>query len=278
MSIEPIITHVAHAGWDEHAYFGEKLFEGLAGSTSYSALLGFALNGRRISASDAAALDDAAATLALGDPRIWPLKLTRLGSAYGRVIPGIVVGNLCFDGNAVGPLPFGPAAALLLEIEALETDSEKVDALTARIARDRRLPGFGVPFRDYDERVVALTACMKKRGRDQLPHWKAAEKTWTLLREARNIPPNIGSATAAVLLDCGFSPDQIGPLGFALMQSVMLANSYEGAQQAPEVLRRLPDDTIDYVGHAPRISPRALAREVDSKESASAAKSAVSRA
>ncbi|HEX7663304.1 MAG TPA: hypothetical protein VF407_02275 [Polyangiaceae bacterium] len=258
-AIEPIVTHVAYAGWDDHDYFGKKLFGDLAGSTSYSALLGFALGGRTLTSDESAMLDDAAATLALADPRIWPLKLCRLGSAYGRVIPGIVVGNLCFDGNCVGPLPFSGAAAFMLEIEALDTDDAKVAAMSARIERDKRLPGFGVPFRDYDERVVALIECVKRRGRDQLPHWKAAQTTWRLLKETKGVPPNIGSAVAAVLLDCGFRPEEIGPLGFALMQSVMLANAFEGAAQAPEVLRKLPDDCIDYVGKPARTSPRARA-------------------
>lgn len=255
--IEPLHTRVARAGWDEHDYFGKKLFADLAGNVSYAGLLGFALDGKLLSADEAAMLDDCAAVLALGDPRIWPLKLTRLGSAYGRVVPGIVIGNLCFDGTCVGPLPFGPSAAFMLEIESLATDAEKIDALTSRIGRDKRLPGFGVPFRDYDERVVALVECVKRRGRDGLPHWKAAETTWRLLKDTKGVPPNIGSAVATVMLDCGFTPEQIGPLAFALMQSVMLANAYEGAHQDAAVLRQLPDDAVEYVGKPARTSPRA---------------------
>ncbi len=256
--LAPITTHVAHAGWDEHDYFGHKLFGELAGKQTYSALLGLAVAGATIAPDVVDMLDDIAAILALGEPRIWPLKLTRLGSAYGRTLPGIIVGDLCFETDYLGPLIFGPAAALFLEIERLPDAPSVVADITRRMA-DKRVPGFGVAFRDVDERLVALTDCVQRRGRGDRKYWKLATELWATLRASHGLIPNVAGAAAAVLLDCGFTPAQIGPLVFSLMQSVMLANAFEGAQQAPEVLRKLPDDTIDYVGKPARTSPRARA-------------------
>ncbi|MEO7112673.1 MAG: hypothetical protein ABI183_19660, partial [Polyangiaceae bacterium] len=277
MMLEPIVTHVAHAGWDEHDYFGHKLFSELAGSESYAGLLAFAVTGRRVSKDVAAMLDDVAAVVALGEPRIWPLKLTRLGSAYGRTLPGIVVGNLCFETDLLGPMILGDAASLFLELEKIADDQKIIEAVAPRVAK-RNVPGFGVPFRDVDERLVALVECVKRRGRDQLPHWQFANSAWKTLRAAHGLIPNVAGAIAALFLDCGFTPAQVGPLLFSLMQSVMLANAFEGAAQAPEVLRQLPDDAIEYVGQAPRISPRAIALDDLSKKSAVAANIAVSSA
>jgi hypothetical protein len=51
---------------------------------------------------------------------------------------------------------------------------------------------------------------------------------------------------------------EVGPLSSALMQHMFFAHAVEGARQAPQVLRRLPDRCIDYTGREARASPRAL--------------------
>lgn len=45
-------------------------------------------------------------------------------------------------------------------------------------------------------------------------------------------------------------------------QNAFLANAVEAAQQAPKVLQELPVTAIRYLGPAPRVSPRALKREL----------------
>lgn len=70
---------------------------------------------------------------------------------------------------------------------------------------------------------------------------------------------NIAAATAAVFLDVGFSPSQIGSLGPVLLLPNYLANAVEGAEQAPLILQRLPTEAIDDQTPSPRLSPRARA-------------------
>ena len=57
-------------------------------------------------------------------------------------------------------------------------------------------------------------------------------------------------------LDLGFAGHEIGALATYLNQNCFVANAVEGAAQSAEVFRKLPDDTIDYVGVPPRESPR----------------------
>ena len=78
--------------------------------------------------------------------------------------------------------------------------------------------------------------------------------------------PNICVGFAAMLLDMGYTQHQAGAMTTFQNQNVFAANAYEAATQPEEIMRRLPDDAIDYVGQAPRISPRARASENVSKE------------
>ena len=95
-------TRTAHWGWDEHRYFGHRVFEELVGHESLAGLVGLAILGRRLTADEAGMLDDAAAVNTLGDPRIWPLKLTRTIASYGRIMPALSAGVLMLDGGRVG--------------------------------------------------------------------------------------------------------------------------------------------------------------------------------
>jgi hypothetical protein len=44
---------------------------------------------------------------------------------------------------------------------------------------------------------------------------------------------------------------------------VFLANAVEGAAQAPAVLRKLPDSSIEYIGTPPRSYPKAARKYVN---------------
>jgi hypothetical protein len=119
--------------------------------------------------------------------------------------------------------------------------------------------GFGTPFRPHDERLTAFEACMEKRGRDILPHYRTMLALAEAVREVRRAQPNMGIALAAVLLDMGLSPEQIGALVTALMQHMFFAHGVEAAAASDGTLRKLPDAYLAYAGRDARQSPRALA-------------------
>lgn len=262
--IEAICTRVAWTGWDDHKFCGHWAFAELAGHESFTSLLALAITGRRLPSEHCAMLDDMAACVTMAEPRIWTLKTGRLVAAFGNVLAACCAANLCMVGDLIGPWATHHAALTLVALRTAlgehGTDpvAVKREAL-ALIANNRRPVGFGVPFRPYDERLRALAQCVEKRGRDRLPFWTLQTLVSDALRREKGLEPNIVFGLAAVCLDLGLSPDEIAPLVVALMQHLIFANAVEGARQAPAVLRRLPDDSIEYVGTPPRRSARAEA-------------------
>jgi hypothetical protein len=271
-------THSAHWGWTEHRYFGHRVFGELTGQESLAGLLALSIVGRRLPPDCSALLDDAAAALTLADPRIWPLKLTRVVAAYGHMVPALCAGMLMEDEARIGPWAFLEAAKALLELHAtLGTGSatpERVrEVVDAYLGKHGFMWGFGTPFRSEDERLVAFRRCVAERQRDQLPYWRTMTLVSQAVRAARKAEPNIGVALAAVLLDMGLTPTQIGALVVSLMQHMFFAHAVEGVT-AKTALRELPAAYVTYQGRPARLSPRAQAEAAGEARNISAATTA----
>ena len=258
----PVKTRSAHWGWDEHRYFGKRVFADLTGKASLSGLLALSVAGRPLPPDCVDLIDDVAGAVTLADPRIWPLKLTRLVASYGSTLPAVAAGLLTEEDARIGPWACVHAAHTLLELrealaDQLDVSSRLSETVRLRLGTRAFVWGFGTPFRAYDERLVALREHVVRRGRDQLPYYRLMNATADIIRETRRVEPNLGIALAAVFLDMGLTPTQIGALVAALMQHMFFAQAVEGAAQADTVLQRLPDDSVDYAGRSPRQSPRA---------------------
>lgn len=260
-----ISTAVAHAFWDEHAFRGYALFADLMGRVPTSGLLVLALTGKRLNDEECAFVDEIVATFTFADPRIWPLKISRIVGAYGRFIPALAVGYLSIEGASIGPGVCTAASRLLSEVfEGVQGRVDDADSV-ARMARETlartpRLAGFGVAFRPTDERVAALRRCVQARGRERGPYWRLFEALVPLVRQERRLEPNIGAAAAAALLDMGFEGAVLGALAETFSLPTFLANSIEAATEPAAVLRALPLDRVEFVGRAARESPRAIAK------------------
>jgi len=263
-------TASAHWGWDEHRYFGQRVFEQLAGQESLSSLTALSVLGRRLSPDECAVLDDAAACLTLADPRIWPLKLTRVIAAHGGTTAAAAAGLLIEEEARIGPWACAKSGQLLLEINPrgeTELAPGHVEAvLRSRLEHQRFVWGFGTPFRKRDERLVAFWKCLERRGRRKLPYVGTVDAIARFVTPTCHAEPNMSIAVAAVFLDLGVRLHEIGPLATALMQHMFLAHAVEGARQAPELLRRLPERCIRYTGQEARTSPRALVARAGSAE------------
>ena len=256
-----LTTCVAHAGWDEHSFCGHRLFEELAGTDGLWSLLSLASGGPRLDARAASVLDDIAACLAVADPRIWPLKITRLAAAYGGGTPALSAGLLLFCTSWVGTRPIVDAAAglagLARELGERAADPAAVAGLVrSRLASGERFAGFGVPSRPRDERVEALRRCLIRRGEDGGKHWRMLTIMAGVMEEEKGLPLNIAGASAAACLDLGLDSHQLHGLPVAFLLTPFIANALEGASQAPGLLRRLPEEWLDYRGPPPRLSPR----------------------
>src|ERR1700722_8782748 len=173
-----VVTRVGRARWDDHRFMGHGALSELLGNETFLALTFIAAtDGRRPTREERGLLDALAVSMAAADPRIWPLKITRLVAAYGGTIAGFVAGQLCTECDAIGPWVTGPAAELLLSVrdavglvEASEADFRA--AVTRWLETHRRLSGYGVAFRADDERFLALGAHVERAGRAGLPFWR----------------------------------------------------------------------------------------------------------
>jgi hypothetical protein len=265
-AMDPLPTRVAHAGWDTNRYFGFAVSDLQAAHETFTGMVTLAVSGRSLPPAERAVLDDIAVAVSLADPRIWPLKMVRVISAYGGCLTALAAIFLALEGATIGHFTFGHAATLLLDVrrEAPDLAPQAVRAtIERRLRSGERLIGFGVPFRPRDERLVLLRRSIVERGRDRLPFWLAMEAAAVTAGELKGLEPNIGMGVAAACLDLGFTPREIALLGVTLAQTDFLANAVEGSEQRPAVLRRLPDDRIEYVGAPPRSSPRALRGRVE---------------
>ncbi len=258
-SITPLLTHVGHAGHGDNRFRGHGV-HGLTGTLPYWSLISVAVGHRPLSAADCAVLDALSVAACAADPRIWPLKAVRLGSAHGSATLGLCAGLLVTDG-VHGPRVSGLAAEVFAVVRREIGDEADEAALEQALERHfavrvRPIPGFGVAARGADERVTAFTDWCDREGRELGPYWRLMRRIEAIAIRRRRTPVNISGAAAAVLLDLGFAPTQIHlPALFVIMQN-FVANAAEGALQAPEVLRELPAAAVRYVGAPPRRSPR----------------------
>ena len=253
-----VVTRVARACWDDHRYCGHPLKE-LVGEETFLGLTFMAAAGRRPTPEERALLDAITVATAAADPRIWPLRITRLVAAYGSTTAGFVAGQLCVENDAIGPWVTGPAAELLVSVRAATDGVGEAGfdaAATAWLGAHRRLPGFGVAFREQDERLANVAEYLERSGRSGLVFWQTLQRFSAVVFRERGLRPNISMGVAAVLLDTGIAPAQAQVLINLSAANTFYANAIEGALQRSEVLRVLPVDTVRYVGRAPRVVPK----------------------
>ena len=259
----PELTHetrTAHWGWHEHRYFGHRVFEQLAGRETLTGLTVLSVLGRRLPSEACAVVDDVACTLTLADPRIWPLKLTRLIAAYGSTLPAAAAGLLSEEDARIGPWTGAKSAEVLLGFDAALGSRVDEPEFVRSVVKDdldehRFVWGFGTPFRGEDERLVAFRD-VHSPTRARVPAFLASDGRVlsSVVREVRGTEPNMGIAVAAAFLDLGLTARQVGSLTSALMQHMFLAHAVEGSTQGAS-LRELPASYVDFTGQAPALEP-----------------------
>jgi hypothetical protein len=260
-SLPRLASRCAHWGWSDHRYFGHSVFEQLAGHESMMGMSALSVLGRKLPKDCCDVLEDIVCTSTLADPRVWPLKLTRLVASYGSTMPAVAAGLLIQEGARIGPWTTASAAEALAEFHCAIGEWPDDTALVRKVveqyfSRHKFIPGFGTPYRKVDERLARFEQLMEERHRHTLPHWRTMLAVAAEVRSLKGAEPNIGIGYAAALLDMGVSIPEIGPLATLLLHHMFYANAVEGAHQAPELLRKLPDNHVDYVGVPARNSPR----------------------
>lgn len=257
---ESIRTHLAHAEDGDNWFRGFSVRHQLAGKETWLGVAVLGITGRRLNDAERGLLDDLGVALTVADPRIWPLKLGRIVSAYGSTLGGLAAGALSLDEARIGHWTTGEAAHFLTSLRKKIANLEDLQgieaACRARLDSAERLIGFGVPFRPIDERVVILTERIIVRGRDQLEYWQLFTRLADVVFRLRGLRPNMTMAAAAACLDLGFDPRQTATVISFLGLSDFLSNAAESAAQMPAALQSLDARHIRYVGPPPRDSGR----------------------
>lgn len=252
-------TRVALATHGDNSFRGYSVLRELSGKTSVAAAIALASGMREIDAGDAAVLDDVLVCSLAADPRIWPVKVSRLLSSYGGTVAGYGGAHLWLEGANVSPWPTRDCGELLArfarELGDAPASHEVERVVDARIAAKQIFPGFGVVFRGEDERMVALEQCLRARGREGRPYWRLMRAMEAALLRHKKLLANAGAGVAAACMDVGMTPKQSAIFATACASVCFLANAVEGAEAAPAELQRL--ERIRYDGAAPRRSPRA---------------------
>lgn len=153
------------------------------------------------------------------------------------------------------------AARWLVELRRrMESSSPTDDAILTIIDEGGEgAAGFGVLYRARDERFAALMNRLRERNRHELPYAKLCFWAARVAREHRQLEAHVSLVVAAVCLDVGMSVESVGGFWLLILTHCALANAVEGAAQAPDLLQRLPVETVTYRGAPPRTSPRKVA-------------------
>lgn len=188
------------------------------------------------------------------DARIWPLKLTRLLASHGDVLAGYFGAQLVGTGRIMGPGAAVGAAQGLAWVAA-EVGDDADDAAIARAGRawrervHNRCGGFGVPFRDVDERRAALLELVGDGPLSRGRHWRLHLRLVAAMHPLR---PNCVLSFVALLLDLGLAPERAGIAVAVCMSQTFLAHAVEAAAIDGARAHDLPAAAIRYSGAAPR--------------------------
>lgn len=255
------IQRVGHIGHDDNRFCGAPVFAELAATvTGHVDLVARAFGLRSLSADDREVLRVIALCGTSPDVRVWPLKMARTLASYGSAAAGHFGAQLATVSDRMGPGATSPAAeALRWMLARLDgaLDRERVAALIAEHeAAHGSLPGFGVPMRPQDERLLGMYRLIADHPATRRPAWRLHLVVAEVMR-GKGIEPNIIIAFAALLADLGLAPHRAGMMIAYLTCQNFFAHSLEAADHDGPVLRELPRRDLDDRSRAPRRSPAA---------------------
>jgi hypothetical protein len=230
-------------------------------------LCSMAIRGPQLDATDIGIMNDIATCHLAADPRLPPMKLLRLASAYGGYISALGAFYAAQDHVSIGLAMARRCAKFLYNLcsdleqaNAVEDDAALEQTLISRRQQRVRLDGYGVPVRAVDERAAALMRCVVRRNRDKGVYYRLMLRCNQILTRLYRLPVNLAGVLAAISLDIGFTPEQLHAMSIPFTIAPFLANIAEGSQQAPSLLQCLPTEVIAYAGPPPRLSPRSIAQ------------------
>ncbi len=253
--MEPITTRVGQILDTDNRFLGRSVFEEwvhLVRTPSDALLLSLGVTEFEELGREAVRL--ISLCLMSPDARVWPLKLTRLLASWGDPLAGYFGAQLLTAGKVMGP-GAGTGAARCLHWLAGEVGEapSQADVATA-LARWKSenpgpLGGFGVPFRELDERRVALLRFVGDGPLSKRRFWRLHLQ---LVEAMAPVRPNCAISFVALLLDMGIAPERCGLSLAVLMPHVFLAHALEASTLDGARLNQMPASQVAYAGIGPR--------------------------
>jgi len=253
------ITHAGHIAYGRNRFCGADVFDTLARTVvTPTDLLMRAFGARALDDADREVLRAVALALTSPDARVWPLKLTRVLASHGNPYAGFYGAQLASFTELIGPNAGASAARALATISAEvddPADVAHVDAVIARYLEPRPIiGGFGVPFREEDERLVELERLLAGHPITIRKPWLLSHALRRALLRRSDLRPNVVSPLAAIALDLWIAPHRAGMFISVMMTHTFAAHALEACDLDTELLREIDVSHIDYRGRAPRRS------------------------
>lgn len=261
------VQRVGHIGTDDNRFCGAAVFAapGADLATRCSSpldLLAHAFAMPPLGDDGRSALFTLSLCLTSPDARVWPLKLTRILASYGNPLAGYFGAQLASFTERIGPgAGSSGAASLRWLIDRLPdepTAAQVAAAVAEHLAARGRIPGFGVPFRAQDERLLALHRLLSGHSCQRGRAWRLHLAIAASLRQTAKLEPNILFSAVALLTDLGLSAERTGLFLCLLMNHTFAAHAAEAAERDGDLLRAIAPAHIDDHSPPPRRSPRAL--------------------
>jgi hypothetical protein len=237
--------------------YGYQLFEELMGRRTWFEVMMLSATGRMPEPRVAAFGELIWLCLSYPDPRIWCNQVSALAATM-RCGPTTAVSaaSLCCDSLRYGAWAAQVASEFLAGALPAHAAGRTVASLIEGCTRDAagtpQVPGFGRPVVRGDDRVPVLHRIATETGLAAGPHLALALALDRELRATWNEEINAGGLGNAVLLDCGFSVDEIVRLWAMGLQAGAMACFTDAAAREPESFLPLRCDDVDYRGVASR--------------------------
>lgn len=188
------------------------------------------------------------------DPRLWNNRICALAGTTRSTGPlAIGAATAVSEATIYGRKPDLLASYFLQEISRIVDESEFRDFILSYLKKHRRIPGFGRPVINKDERVAPLLASTRKLLGENLRFIDLISRIESVIEKSRyRFKANVAIYGTAIMLEMGYTPREIVLMG-TLMFSAGMFPCYIDALEKPEgTLFPLKCNQINYIGQAVR--------------------------
>lgn len=242
------IAEVVSTETEEEILIRGRKMSVLIGSLSFAETMFLLLTGREATKSQARVLD-ALLVASIEHGIAPPSMIARCYASYGTSIQAAMAGGIMAFGDTMGGA--GEALAKLLSeavagIGGTPTDEDLQHLARETVAREGRVPGYGIPLHGADPRSPKMLEIAREEGCFG-PHSRLAEliEQEITAKTGKTIPLNLDGVGASVILDLGF-PWQLTRMFLITPRSVSFAAHYFEEQQQGTRWRHLPAEDISY--------------------------------